>query len=1165
MDTTPVTLDNQYAQQPGLYPDLSTLYENGSLQAAASIPVQQDIQISPGQLYPSLEGLQAETAAPPSLNGNYQLDLIQQLTSGEFQQYAAGSSNLDHLHHQQGISHQQSQTIEDLLDLAEQDAREANEAIMHLQEEEEREQKLDDELLEELEREEREGSDAEMQEDAEMDEDIAIPSDEEGEEGLFEDEQHNGPALRLPPSKQKSTSRETSDIISIGSTSDEEEESAEIDDEEEEEGEEEDEEPIDLDAEEDVNDEEEEESDLEVTPPPISASQTASSQAPVIPVSGPSRQLFGQLDAPIPSQSRLMSQKIRRRMDEDDLRTSGFDEEEEGMRSGSSDASDEHAREWQQFRRKAGKGQRAQDEQDAADRYFNDEDEDEAYPRDSENEEEDEDEEESDEDALSEEDYATRIFRKLSKRAAQGEFEDEIDDETIADQERQVKRSKADLDERVPVPAFMKLDKETGEYELRTGTSSEEDEEEESEEEEEGEEQQVKLVSEVCQGDEDIKIEVLAEEDITVEFEGDTAVEAQEGFIVERSVTTELEGEIDQILDEVAGEDGSQAAIPDEIVDLVHSDTDASADIPQPFAATSMNISEMIAHSMKEDQTSIAGMEALPPLPQALADVADQLIDETVEAISSEEPGHTEAAQKAGATMAQALAAPESSQRSGESSLPPARTPRKSAEPRLFSSIAVSPEQFSLSPRPAREPSVTPAVPPVSRTAADSTAQALQPETATAEAIEAAEAPAPSLLDELPTSFGDKTGSLAPAKSEEEMTLEDEANTVVRAEASAPGEEWKHQPTHFTEDHHHEPPPPELQEERHFTSEQAGTNANDQMAGIDLTTDEMEAHSADEAEQIAEGASERHFAEDHHFEPPPPELLLEGETETVEEILDKEEPLTGVDMTTDEMEEHSAGEEADKPVHEIGYKEEHTFEPPLLPSEQKQETPKITKAVVTPLDEPVDTTIAAGQDLPADVASEAAQSEASASQSVPEVGSEKAEEVSLATASEKPIVSPQQQKATPSRKFNAIKPGLWDPSTPIRFGGTSLEAAIREAYYDPERSANLKKTLEIEDDDDASTSADKSKVDDGSISTISAGKASRHVDFVPLDDDAEMEEAGDEPADENDAVAPEVIPARISSPGIKGDDGDLTETVLEADFVRVPSTLHSCSELYRLR
>ena len=40
-----------------------------------------------------------------------------------------------------------------------------------------------------------------------------------------------------------------------------------------------------------------------------------------------------------------------------------------------------------------------------------------------------------------------------------------------------------------------------------------------------------------------------------------------------------------------------------------------------------------------------------------------------------------------------------------------------------------------------------------------------------------------------------------------------------------------------------------------------------------------------------------------------------------------------------------------------------------------------------------------------------------------------------------------------------IDPGVWDPTTPIVFGGESLEAAVREAYYDPARRLQLRKSM----------------------------------------------------------------------------------------------------------
>lgn len=64
------------------------------------------------------------------------------------------------------------------------------------------------------------------------------------------------------------------------------------------------------------------------------------------------------------------------------------------------------------------------------------------------------------------------------------------------------------------------------------------------------------------------------------------------------------------------------------------------------------------------------------------------------------------------------------------------------------------------------------------------------------------------------------------------------------------------------------------------------------------------------------------------------------------------------------------------------------------------------------------------------------------------------------------LEDPQPAENTPTRNVNAILPGLWNPGTPIRFGGSSLEAAVREAAFDPDRSANLRHSLGIVDNEE---------------------------------------------------------------------------------------------------
>lgn len=50
------------------------------------------------------------------------------------------------------------------------------------------------------------------------------------------------------------------------------------------------------------------------------------------------------------------------------------------------------------------------------------------------------------------------------------------------------------------------------------------------------------------------------------------------------------------------------------------------------------------------------------------------------------------------------------------------------------------------------------------------------------------------------------------------------------------------------------------------------------------------------------------------------------------------------------------------------------------------------------------------------------------------------------------------------RVSNAIEPGLWEPGDPIIFGGTSVEAALREALHDPARRARARESLGLATD-----------------------------------------------------------------------------------------------------
>lgn len=1163
----------------GLYPDLTSLKNVEGIEQPLAVQESDDIQITSSSLYPSLANLQ-ETGNPQvTENEAYQFDLLRQFTHGGYDIYTAPSQDIE-------VSNMQS--IEDLLSMAEKDAEEANEATQHIEkdaeeaneainrimEEDEKEQELDEALLEEI---EHVLSDEEMQ--------VEELSNNENVQSI---EEEGDSEAHMAPVKQKSASREASDVISIGSTSEEDEEEAE-DEGEEDEIEEEEDGGIDLEEEE----EEEEESDnVEITPAPVQSQ---------ISYPEPSRGLFGQLDPPVASQARYMSQKIRRRMDEEDLRMSGFDEEDEEMEaSGSSDASEEHAREWQRFRRRAGKGQRAQDEQDAADRYFDDEpeEEDERESRGSSQ------EEDASEDEEDEPEGFQPIFSNRQAQAAQREFEDQLSDEAVADEELQAQRLKADLHERVPIPAFMKRDEETGEYDLRVGSSTEEEEEDEPEEEndmieEEGNADEVAVMQET--ETDDLRIEVLDDEvQAEVQIEEDIEVTITSAPDAEATPSTEAYSEHEHGPGQAADLPHEDIDIQsmDEHLDLAKSEQSVSpASAATSIAGQHMDINQILEASLAEFQPPLPSLGALPPLPRSLAEVADELLTDAFERVeedsaqilensidhafsaTGDDVSSTEATDTVGKVAERPAVRARSKSREPRSSSK-IGTPRKS-DLNPFSSISVSPEQFSL-PRRAVTPSRSPAESIITQpsTRVDHSAASASQEVADAptqpnpdddalsadvqdmqadeqsSAIERSSA-APAVHEDPETAF--VAADVKPATSEP---------SIDRLSAALQGDDSQT----VLEDHHHEPPPPELQEERHFEHANGPHTSLEVMDGIDLTTDEMEQHSVE-----PEGERERQignaFTEDHHFEPPPSELQDAPEISGKGDLVAETEPLAGVDMTADEMEAHSGDEKAVGPVHEIGYREEHLFEPAPLPSEQaaeeiSMEGERPSETMTTPINEKSpheeEANLASTEVKPRnqEVASSVLQEADPLLHTGGITGSVGEAKGSTSLPSKVANV------ATPSRAFNVIQPGLWDPSTPIRFGGRSLEAAVREAYYDPDRSGNLQKTLGTDPEHGDPTKPEEQSAAANTSAESSSSK--RHArfndekieensDFISLDPSTSLRgestrgiyvatEGAPKVADDSSPKGDE-NPARISSPGIKQDDGSLTKAVQEADFV----------------
>ena len=126
--------------------------------------------------------------------------------------------------------------------------------------------------------------------------------------------------------------------------------------------------------------------------------------------------------------------------------------------------------------------------------------------------------------------------------------------------------------------------------------------------------------------------------------------------------------------------------------------------------------------------------------------------------------------------------------------------------------------------------------------------------------------------------------------------------------------------------------------------------------------------------------------------------------------------------------------------------------------------------------------------------------------------------------------SAEESTGTPSRTINAIAPGRWDPSTPVRFGGTSLKAAVREAAHDEERRQTLRERLGMEKQE------------------LREKGEPAAADFVPLETEESARSdqvAVEQPVEEGPTAA---VPDHISSPGPAG-QAELSEEVKKHDFV----------------
>lgn len=419
-----------------------------------------------------------------------------------------------------------SMPIDALLGMAKQDAKRVEQATEELKELDEEEQALDDAFLQKLQ--------AAQNEDAAQAGSLAPPSRQQrlpqssnesirtaaesvdqlvDTEELFAEDAEGTPA----PVVRRSSSKQDSDVISIGSSS------------EEEEGE---------------------------NPPPPSAPRAHQQSRKTLPPS--------MMQPPPPSQARLMTQRVLRQLEDDDREASGyasddadhFEEKDEnvfGQIEGDDDVSsneeDPDTAEFRRMRRQMVKRRAAEIDQDAEDAYFDEHEEDI---------EEDEDvrpifssEEEEAGDSSSSRSQASSNARRKRHRptATQDEFDDEVSDAELAEDEALAERQQGELEERVPIPRFMKKDAATGEYELDYSGEEEDEDEDEisgSEEAEEADDQAGSDVNNSSEADREDDIAVLAPvSEATHEGNADAVVvrDVEEGsvFAAEPDQAVEIE------------------------------------------------------------------------------------------------------------------------------------------------------------------------------------------------------------------------------------------------------------------------------------------------------------------------------------------------------------------------------------------------------------------------------------------------------------------------------------------------------------------------------------------------------------------------------------------------------------------------------------------------
>lgn len=972
-------------------------------------------------------------------------------------------------------------------------------------------------------------------------------------------------------------------------------------------------------AEEEEGADDEEDDVDEATPPPI---RTIAGQGLF------SRQLFGELDEPNTQvHAYPMSQRVVRHMDENDMELSGFGSTSAANGHTIGRADDDSADEWKALRNIARRRQHQQDEQDVADRYFNDEEEEMEEEDDEEEVEvEDKDEDENEED-MSDEAHDDNSAewppapRNVGGQSTTQEFEDELDDDAVAEEQQASLRAQAELEQRVPVPSFMKLDKETGNYEVKSDSIEGEDEEDSQFSESGVELQVVEDAAETYAAVdliEDIEVKITSNPTATIIGLNDS-VELLD-------TPTTLPAPISSIVPAPSeGQDSVDTNVlkrttPDSMQLLLPEPTDNNIDPNLVFSA------------VKRPEPVLATFDS--PMPSG-SDVIDALLAEAGAAGSSspsrsitKAPGeHIEAqAMPFPASMLSTgvddVESPKKRERTpSRRSVTPARRARQSVEPHLVAAIAVSPDNFTLHRRATPE-AVSIPQPAVSQKAED---------VAEDEILRGEISPTP------PQSEGNAKWQQLSAMDavKQQPSAESSPKIPSTSAVQVDHEEARHQAPQMIiedsqrEDHHFERPPPELQssskhpeharsppaEAVDLTTDEMETHSatgeehsaiqsvevvgndyhhvppppvdahevragvedfatgSDVLPGVDFTTDEMEAHSAGDQEEIALVEIETEFTEDHHHEPPPP-----GPSDSPHVEVSGQPALSAVDFTTDEMESHSVnGQEEEQSVDPTGNFTDH--EPP--PEDLGSSEAAAEGSVSEPL---------AGVDITTDEMEEHSP-EPLLPTTVPGIPDDAIQapvdasaQETLPTLPSSPGGVPPASTETPTRTYNIIQPGSWDPSTPIRFGGRSLEAAVREAYYDPERSANLRKSLappEVEGESSEDSESDKRPTEvaeaveaaeevEGGVESmpglthtakmdLNNGESSlpQPADFVPLQQNVNEEARSSEDEQKGERSEgiltstdhPNDIPASISSSGLKEEEGE-THAAQDDDYVR---------------